>query len=714
MKVIIVMMIAFSTIPALAAGAAPSPVPPQATPTAEALAKRGNALSLLRLETTPGIEYPLETGMKLFDLGAHLGLRASLPAGRIPWLELGADLGYSYLPVKAQSTLSIGGLLAGPLVRLEIDPRLSVYAFLEGGAYYAFMNARMLGPDGLPYTAQQGGGGMARAGGGLDFYLSPTLSAGVQADYHEYLGLSRGLRVTLGTSFHMDGLSRKVSINNIEATEVFPSLHRSYATAPVARAVVTNGERFPVDQARVGILVKGLMDSPTTIELPGRLSPGQSRTIELPAVVPGRILGLATEGTLPVELRCEYRLNGRKTVATAGFPLRVHGRNAITWNDDRKVATFMDPEAPGILSFAKPLAVMVREGEPRAVDLNLRMGMGIFEGLGALGLGYVIDPNTPSFAESSRNEAAVDFVQYAVQTLAWKGGDCDDLTTLFCSLLEAVGIESAFVTVPGHIYAALPLSISAAEARRTLSTLDDFIERGDRLWVPVEVTLVGQGFLQAWALGAREWREAKAKDQAAFYEVHECWKVWPVAGSPPEVLPAAQAPAAAALERYRGTVAAFVDRELAPREGLLRARIAQAANPTRDWESLGVLYARYGLLDKAEGAFLSALKRGDSLASFVNLATLYRLRSDYAKAREMLAKAEAMNPLDTGVLLGQALVNNLLDNRALARAYYGKLERASPALAKNYSWLGQAAPSDPNRAGDASGLRDNIVWSELE
>lgn len=38
-----------------------------------------------------------------------------------------------------------------------------------------------------------------------------------------------------------------------------------------------------------------------------------------------------------------------------------------------------------------------------------------------------------------------DFVQYPSETLKLKGGDCDDLSVLFSSLLESIGIETALI-----------------------------------------------------------------------------------------------------------------------------------------------------------------------------------------------------------------------------------------------------------------------------
>ena len=51
-------------------------------------------------------------------------------------------------------------------------------------------------------------------------------------------------------------------------------------------------------------------------------------------------------------------------------------------------------------------------------------------------------------AELDKN--AVDFLQFPRQTLVYGAGDCDDISILYNSLLESVGIRTAFITIPGH------------------------------------------------------------------------------------------------------------------------------------------------------------------------------------------------------------------------------------------------------------------------
>ena len=72
---------------------------------------------------------------------------------------------------------------------------------------------------------------------------------------------------------------------------------------------------------------------------------------------------------------------------------------------------------------------------------------------------------------SAENVAAVDYLQYPRDTLARKSGDCDDLSILYCSLLQALDIDTAFVTTPGHIFAAVALGVAPEDAKRLFAYL---------------------------------------------------------------------------------------------------------------------------------------------------------------------------------------------------------------------------------------------------
>ena len=45
-----------------------------------------------------------------------------------------------------------------------------------------------------------------------------------------------------------------------------------------------------------------------------------------------------------------------------------------------------------------------------------------------------------------------EYVKSAKESLIVQGGDCDDASVLLANLLEAVGIRTRFVFIPGHVY----------------------------------------------------------------------------------------------------------------------------------------------------------------------------------------------------------------------------------------------------------------------
>ena len=126
-----------------------------------------------------------------------------------------------------------------------------------------------------------------------------------------------------------------------------------------------------------------------------------------------------------------------------------------------------------------------------------------------MGLNYSPNPKTP-YEEASRHKDVIDFLQFPQETFQYKAGDCSDISILYGSLFQAVGIDAAFITIPGHIY------------------------------IAVEITSIHDGFMTAWQIGAKEWTENNSTGQAGFYPIQEAWAVYQ-----PVRLPGAQTTIAA-------------------------------------------------------------------------------------------------------------------------------------------------------------------------
>ena len=225
----------------------------------------------------------------------------------------------------------------------------------------------------------------------------------------------------------------------------------------------------------------------------------------------------------------DYTVAGAQRRQEYTETLRINNRNAMNWEDDQRAAAFVTARDPTVLKFSRNVTAMLKGKASSALNAKLLLAMGMHEALCLYGLEYVVDPTTP-FIEFSQKKDAVDFLQFPQQTLEYKAGDCDDLSILYCAILESVGVDTAFITVPGHIYMAASLDMNPEEARRVFLRPDDLVFRGGRTWLPLEVTLRDGDFLKAWDSGAKQWRENLARGAAELLPVKECWEKYEAVG----------------------------------------------------------------------------------------------------------------------------------------------------------------------------------------
>jgi hypothetical protein len=114
---------------------------------------------------------------------------------------------------------------------------------------------------------------------------------------------------------------------------------------------------------------------------------------------------------------------------------------------------------------------------------------------------------------TSDPRATAEYVQFPKQTIELKGGDCDDLSVAYSSLLESVGIQTALVDYKGdgdirHVNVLVNTKLSPSQAK--LITNNDskyFIRKNeqenDEIWIPVETTVLND-FDEAWSAGVEK------------------------------------------------------------------------------------------------------------------------------------------------------------------------------------------------------------------
>lgn len=675
-------------------------------------------------ELMPGAFVPLGESARYFKSGASVGAaaRRSIPSLKNAFLLLGAA--YDYDTTQADTAVSAIGASAGAGYQVALGDRFELSLFGSAGWYYSSLHGSQTNGNALSLNV----------GTNVSFLLSPLLDAAVGCSYRRYEALHSGLTVFAGTRLHpwttssrerriaasplwggsdsprTSAPGRGISIGDPQLDDIFPVFHTWYDSHPLGTVTLRNLEGEPVEDVRVSLLVRQYMDSPKECARFDSFPAGATRQVDVLALLNERIMQV-TEGTkVAGDLAVEYRMAGHLYRDVRTITIRVLDRNAMTWNDDRRVAAFVTAKDPEVMRLAKEVVAVVGDRGVTAIDRTLQVAMGVHEALRLHGLAYTVDPTTP-FVELSATHHAVDYLQFPRQTLSYRAGDCDDLSILYASALESVGVESAFVTVPGHIFVACALETPPDEAARTLLSMDDLIVHNERVWLPIEVTERNGSFLVAWSAGAKTWRQYDSEHQSELILTHDAWQLYePVALAPddqPVSLPDRQTIASA----FDDVLTRFVERQLSSRIARLERSIETAADPARVRNQLGVLYARYGLLGDAAEQFHAILERREYVPAVVNLGNVHYLAGEWTQALAYYDRAATAAPESAPAILGLARVHHELENYGMVRTYYARLRDQDPRLAEQYAYL-EMRDDESGRASDVLAASGRAEWME--
>jgi tetratricopeptide (TPR) repeat protein len=682
----------------------------------------------LGLSATPEAAVPVGGNAEYYELGygGRLTGLFGLPATSL--IAPRFDLSYNYIPLssKAAAQLSLVRASAGLQAGVVFGERFSLYGYGTVGGYYGLVDGPSSATD--AYLSYHGGAGGA-------FQLFDDISLALGAEYGSYVGTVDVLAVTLGVTARLAGpgggavplssvtplrpetmpAGGYIEIREVQLETVFPVLRKYYDSTPIGTAEIVNVGNEPLENVEVRVRPSTYIDSPKLSARVASLEPGQRERVDLYVLFNEEILSVSEGAKVVTDIEAAYRVNGRDGEDTETVTLTTYDRNAMQWDDDRKIAAFVTAKDDEIQRFAKNMASLDRELPAAAVNPQLQLAMIEYTAMAAGGLTYVVDPSS-SYELLSEDPLAVDYVQFPRQTLYVKAGDCDDLSAAYATLLESVGIDTAFITVPGHIFMAFRLETTEAKARKNFSRPQDLIIRKDgTVWLPVETTMLEDGFLAAWDEGARQWRTYEREGQAGFFRTGEAWSSYqPVAFSVSTIelgIPKREQ----VVADIRRQLAAFTEREIRPRERDLRARLESRPNDPRLLNRLGILYARYGRYGQAKEIFAEVVAKRKYVPSLINLANLHYLEDDLGSARRRYEQALEQRSGNAVALLGLARVEHKMENFGSARRAYEQLASVSPELAEENSYLlSRDAGDETGRAGSPAAQLREVVWEEGE
>lgn len=437
----------------------------------------------------------------------------------IRFLNLYAQGEYLSMALPGVSPVSILQGELGTGFHLDFADRLALDLNIDAGLYNAKATSSASG---------------ITAGGSLTFTykINPSIYADVTATARHYSGKPSPLMMinagfAPGLTFNISEIINKKTKLQIGLTEldpVFPVLYSWYENNSFGKIEITNKEDSSITDVTVSFFQPQYMAHAKECATFKRIKCDETVSVDLYAFFNEQMLELREKTDTSSYIIVNYSRLGKKLSQSYALDVPVYGRNNMSWDDDRRAAVFVSSKDPAAMQFAKYTASIVRDNLCIDVPVNIQYAIGIFQALNEFGLNYVVDPS--SAFEDNVGTSSIDFLQFPYQTLMYRGGDCDDLSILVCSLFEAVGIDTAFITVPGHIFMAFDSGLTSEQAKTIFKNRSEYIVDDGKVWMPLEITLSDEGFYRACRYGAREWNAADAKGAAALYKMHDSWKIY--------------------------------------------------------------------------------------------------------------------------------------------------------------------------------------------
>jgi len=649
----------------------------------------------MSVRVLPGYYFPIND--PIFRPG--LGAVAVIDYTPFPFFTFFAQGEYVQIGLESLDpfTLTDGSVGAGLLWR--VNDRLGFRTDLMTGLYQSERND----------AAISGISSGARAV--ANYHFSPAVTAEAYTSYRHYaytpetfmnsVSVGVGLSVNLSEAFRAEP---QIVVRTEHQEPVFPVLYSWYDDNSFATVTVTNEEPNTITDVRVSFFLERYMGQPklsTTIQ---RLRPGQSVDVPITAFFNESMLELSETVNTQAQVIVEYRRLGSRRTAVLPVEMPVFHRNAMTWTDDRRAAAFVSSRDPAALWFSKYVSSIVSDRFRHGINRNLQYAMGLFDALAAYGINYVPRPTSP-FSDGPFDAASIDNLQYPYETLRYRGGECDDLSILISSMLEAIGIETAFITIPGHLFMAFSAGMTEAEARESFFAPELLIYHEGQAWVPLEGTLIREDFNTAWRVGAKQWNDGWARNEVGFFPTHDSWAVYSPVSVPGAAARFNLPEEARTAQAFDATLSAHITREIRPQIVRYQQRIAENGTPAARNE-LGVLYGRYGMLEQAKPELIHAAQ-DDSIDAWINLGNIFFLEQDYEVALSYYSYVLSLEPNNSLALLGAARSYYELNDFARSDAHYSSLTQQDPELARQYGYLGSFYVT----TGRAWSLSDRLLTS---
>jgi len=476
-----------------------------------------------------------------------------------------------------------------------------------------------------------------------------------------------------------------IEIVKIEMREIFASAYKHYESHPLGKVVLRNNTDNPFPATKLNFSIKDYMDFPTEISVP-ELGPKQELDLLVKPVFNNRILEVTENTPLQSEIALTYYHAGEAKTVKRSFPVMLYERHAMTWDQKDKIGAFVTPKDPPVVEFTRGVIQPYVDAYPN-LHQSIVYARTLYAALGVYGLTYIVDPSSP-FQEFSEKESAVDYLQYPRDTLARKSGDCDDLSIIFSAALEDIGIGTALVDVPGHVFIIFNTGVAEAE-KNTLGFPDSqlVVHRGT-VWIPVEMTLVGSSFTRAWQKGAEEYRDWSAKGKVDIVEVQKAWEQFRPVTLPTSDMKPIKVKKDDIEAKYKDELETLGRQRLVALSAGYLAALKKKPGDITALAQLGILYGENGLYTEALEQFqkLLAVDKDNAMA-LNNIGNIHYLQERLPEARQAYEASLKVDPSDTGIMANLCRIKIREGKKEEARNLFKDAAAIDPRVLRRYGDL---------------------------
>ena len=634
--------------------------------------------SIISLSIFPGMTTPVAGDDSLYENGYFVSAFLDYRLPLFPFISFGAGTEYNYIPIKARISMSTFGGGGGVAANFDITDRLLLRLNTLAGYSYSMINSGVSKGEGS-------GGFYYTAGGDLTFRISQEWSAGLGSSYVNHGNLYQGARVNAIASYFINlDSTHAVAVEEYEFYEVFPALFNYHNCVPLGIAVIRNTEKYNAKDLSHELIIKGYMDSIVKTEGLKLLKYNESDKINFNPVFNEKIKYAASD-KVPAEISMKayvrYKYNEWLYRETIKQKLIVYSINSIKWNDPMKVSVFITPDDPLVRHAVETTAWAVEGKTSIPVTSSVLKALALYVTLKENSVEYTEDSNTP-YIRHFTSPYPVDLLKYPSETFSSKSGESDELSLLFCSMLEASGIRTAVVALPEACFAAFAL-----EDGEVMSHEDSMIKHEGKIWVPVDLRNAESSFDESIRNAVSAWNRYR-DNSGIIFSLETARSKYLEPSFPPENTVPVLAGSELIVEAYLGEIKKYAYWEIEPEEKMLMETQKRTGYDPAVTNRLGVLYARFEKYEEAYREFELAAGKGYA-PSMVNLANLYFLDDKLEEALPLYENAYRKNAYNAAMLQNMAVAYYKRLDFGLAREIYRKLEFLDPELGAEVSFMAE-------------------------